>query len=123
MSAPVEWLGDGCDNALKRLALRTEATMDELFSHLSALREIDRRADIARQAQLNAILTRLEAIESRLDHLSNGGLRDSLLDAVPVLLQNAGLIKAETVKGKTEVIVVLISVLSALGGAVIARWF
>jgi hypothetical protein len=123
MSAPVEWLGDGCDNALKRLALRTEATMDELFSHLSALREIDRRADIARQAQLNAILTRLEAIESRLDHLSNGGLRDSLLDAVPVLLQNAGLIKAETVKGKTEVIVALISVLSALGGAVIARWF
>jgi hypothetical protein len=122
MSAPVEWLGDGCDNALKRLALRTEATMDELFSHLSALREIDRRADIARQAQLNAILTRLEAIESRLDHLSNGGLRDSLLDAVPVLLQNAGLIKAETVKGKTEVIVALISVLSALGG-VIARWF
>jgi Tfp pilus assembly PilM family ATPase len=97
--------------------------MDELFSHLSALREIDRRADIARQAQLNAILTRLEAIESRLDHLSNGGLRDSLLDAVPVLLQNAGLIKAETVKGKTEVIVALISVLSALGGAVIARWF
>jgi len=122
MSAPVEWLGDGCDNALKRLALRTEATMDELFSHLSALREIDRRADIARQAQLNAILTRLEAIESRLDHLSNGGLRDSLLDAIPVLLQNAGIIKAEGIKGRVEIIVALVSVISALGGVMLSKW-
>jgi len=122
MSAPVEWLGDGCDNALKRLALRTEATMDELFSHLSALREIDRRADIARQAQLNAILTRLEAIESRLDHLSNGGLRDSLLDAIPVLLQNAGINKAEGIKGRVEIIVALVSVISALGGVMLSKW-
>lgn len=122
MPSPVEWLGGECNTALGRLALRSEAAMDELFSHLSALREIDRRSDIARQAQLNAILTRLSAIEDRLDHLSNGGLRDSLLDAIPVLLQNAGIIKAEGIKGRVEIIVALVSVISALGGVMLSKW-
>lgn len=122
MLSPVEWLGGECNTVLGRLALRSEAIMDELFSHLSALREIDRRADIARQAQLNAILVRLSAIEERLEHFSNGGLRESLMDVIPVLLQNAGIIKAEGIKGRVEIIVALVSVISALGGVILSKW-
>jgi len=102
------------------IAVRNVAFEQEFLSHLSALQELNRREQRARDERARVILERLGNIDDRIGHVTNGGLKEAMLELVPVLLNNLGANKTETTRGKYAVIVTAISGLAAVGGALLS---
>ncbi len=101
------------------LAAKSVGFEEELLSHLAAIQELSRREKRARDVQSRAVFAKLGSIEERVEKMSNGGLRDSVLDVIPVILQNAGLVGVENAKGRWAVITGIISAIAAIGGGVL----
>ena len=97
----------------------SEELLQALAAHLAAIQELSRREKRARDVQSRAVFVKLGSIEERVEKMSNGGLRDSVLDVIPVILQNAGLVGVENAKGRWAVITGIISAIAAIGGGVL----
>lgn len=102
------------------IAMRNVAFEQEFLSHLSALQEIARREQQARDKRAHVILDKLASIETKVGHVTNGGLKEAMMELVPVLLNNIGTNKTETTRGRYAVIVSGISGLAAVGGALLS---
>lgn len=99
------------------IAVRNAAFEQEFLSHLSALQQIARREQEARDVRAHVILDKLAAIDEKVGRVTNGGLKEAMMELVPVLLNNIGTNKTETTRGRYAVIVSVISGLAAVGGA------
>ena len=101
------------------IAVRNVAFEQEFLSHLSALQEIARREQRARDIRAHVILDKLAKIDEKVGHVTNGGLAEAMREIVPVILNNSAAHKAESIKGKWAVLTAAISGLFAVGGALI----
>ena len=101
------------------IALRNAAFEQEMLSHLSALREISLCEGSERDKRAIMILDKLEVIEKKVADVTNGGLKEAMIDLVPILLQNVGLMKTENTKGRWNLLTAVISGVFAVGGALI----
>lgn len=103
------------------IAVRNMAFEREFLSHLSALQELNRREQRARDERAHVILDKLAKIDEKVGHVTNGGLAEAMREIVPVILNNAAAHKSESIKGKWAVLTAAISGLFAVGGA-LAGW-
>ena len=84
---------------LSEIAVRNIAFEEEILSHLSAIQEVNRREQAARDNRAHAIIDRLEKIEEKISHVTNGGLKEAMQELVPVILRNVGAVQVENTKG------------------------
>jgi hypothetical protein len=104
---------------LTEIAIRNIAFEEEILSHLSAIQEVNRREQVARDTRAHIILDRLEKIEEKIGHVTNGGLKEAMQDLVPIILRNAGAIQAENAKGRWSAKTAAISgTFAVLGGLI-----
>ena len=123
IASPCRSVCEDHENFYKRLgdiAVRNVAFEQEFLSHLSALQEIARREQQARDNWAHVILDKLAKIDEKVGHVTNGGLKEAMMELVPVLLNNIGTNKTETTRGRYAVIVSGISGLAAVGGALLS---
>lgn len=128
----VDWLTEGrqqctspCEEhelffkSLSLIATKSAAFETEMLSHLSALQEIARREQVGRDIRAHKILDQLASIEAKVGHVTNGGLKDAMMDLVPVILNARGNMQVESIKGRAKIITAAISGAAAVGGALI----
>ena len=122
IASPCRSICEDHENFYKRLgdiAVRNVAFEQEFLSHLSALQELNRREQQARDNRAHVILDKLAKIDEKVGHVTNGGLAEAMREIVPVILNNSAAHKAESIKGKWAVLTAAISGLFAVGGALI----
>lgn len=106
---------------LSEIALRNLAFEEEILSHLSAMHEMSRREQKARDIRANVIIDRLDKIEEKISHVTNGGLKDAMQEVVPLILKTIGANQAENTKGRWAARTAAISgAFAVLGG--ITTW-
>ena len=84
---------------LSEIAVRNIAFEEEILSHLSAIQEVNRREQAARDIRAHVIIDRLDKIEEKISHVTNGGLKEAMQELVPVILRNVGAVQVENAKG------------------------
>lgn len=104
---------------LSDIAVRNLAFEEEILSHLSAIQEINRREQAARDNRAHVIIDRLDKIEEKISHMTNGGLKEAMQELVPVILRNVGAVQVENAKGMWTARTAIISGTFAVLGGII----
>lgn len=111
-----------CDIVFRQLSdisIRNLAFEDEILSHLSAIQELNSREQQTREFQNHIITDRLVKIEEKIEGITNGGLKSTLQELLPVLVQSLGVLQIENTKGIWSSRTAAISgAFAALGGVV-----